>query len=54
LSRSNNPSARFVPDQLKLLRGLGISDRAIDRLVSMNDKESKTFDEIADWIEEVL
>jgi len=30
---------------------LGLSSDASDRLINMNDKEGKNFNEIADWIE---
>ena len=31
---------------------MGISEGKIDKLMHMNDKEEKTFPEIADWIEQ--
>lgn len=35
-------------------RSVGLSDGAMQHLIHMNDNEGKSFEEIADWIEERL
>lgn len=35
-----------------LLEEIGLSDTAVETLIGLNDRQRKSFDEIADWIEQ--
>lgn len=48
----DNSQDEKLPDNLR--KEIGISVKGADRLMLMNDKEGKTFKEIADWIEKYL